>query len=201
MINESKINYVSSQSTPYSLIPLGSPQQSISINPSNGLIYILQSGSDNVTIFNPMIDKTVGSIYSTTLSGGGYMAYIPSAQMLLATDHINGYLEEISPAQTYNVTIGVGNMVPKGSTWNLQVQPSSDSALAQVYNSTQAAGKNVFLPLPDGTYVFNITSSYSGVHPIHGYFVINGSSQNLLFYSHYHVNFNETRLSYAASIT
>ena len=194
VINESKINYISGGSTPYNPIPLGSPQQSISINPSNGLIYITQSGSDNVTIFNPMINKTVGSINSASLSGGGYMAYIPGAQMLLATDHINGYLEEISPAQTYNVTIEVGNMVPKGSTWNLQVQPSSDSTLAQVYNSTQTAGKNVFLPLPDGTYAFNITSSYSGVQPIHGYFVVNGSAQNLLFYSHYHVNFNETGL-------
>ena len=194
VINESKINYISTESTPYSLIPLGSPQQSISINPSNGLIYVMQAGTDNVTIFNPMIDETVGSINSASLSGGGYMAYIPSVQMLLATNNANGYLEEISPAQTYNVTMEVGNMVPKGSTWNLQIQPSSDSALAQVYNSTQTAGKNIFLPLPDGTYVFNITSSYSGVQPIHGYFVVNGSAQNMLFYSHYHVYFNESGL-------
>ena len=194
VINESKINYVTGSGTPYGEIPLGSPQQSISINPSNGLIYIMQSGSDNVTIFNPMINETVGSIQSASLSGGGFMDYIPGTQILLATDSSSGYLEEISPAQTYNVTIGVGNMVPTGSIWNLQVQPSSDSALAQVYNSTQTAGKNVFLPLPDGTYAINITSSYSGVQPIHGYFVVNGSAQNLLFYAHYHVNFNETGL-------
>ncbi|MHB1708599.1 MAG: hypothetical protein ACYCT2_03885 [Thermoplasmataceae archaeon] len=194
VINESKINYISSQSTPYTMIPLGSPQQSIAINPSNGLIYIMQEGTDNVTIFNPMINETVGSIESTSLSGGGYMAYISSAQVLLATDNVNGYLEEISPAQTYNVTIGVGNLVPKGSTWNLQIQPSADSALAQVYNSTQTAGKNILLPLPDGTYAINITSSYSGVQPVHGYFVVDGSSRNLLFYSQYHVNFSETGL-------
>ncbi|MHB1470698.1 MAG: hypothetical protein ACYCR2_06185 [Thermoplasmataceae archaeon] len=192
MINESEINYISGQSTPYTMIPLGSPQQAISINPSNGLIYIMQSGSDNVTIFNPMINETVGSINSTSLSGGGYMAYISSTQIFLATDSTNGYLEEISPAQTYNVTIGVGNMVPKGSIWNLQIQPSADSALAQVYNSTQTAGKSVFLSLPNGTYVFNITSSYGGVQPIHGYFVVNGSSRNMLFYAH--VIFNETGL-------
>ena len=192
MINESEINYISGQSTPYTMIPLGSPQQAISINPSNGLIYIMQSGSDNVTIFNPMINETVGSINSTSLSGGGYMAYISSTQIFLATDSTNGYLEEISPAQTYNVTIGVGNMVPKGSIWNLQIQPSADSALAQVYNSTQTAGKSVFLSLPNGTYVFNITSSYGGVQPIHGCFVVNGSSRNMLFYAH--VIFNETGL-------
>ncbi|WP_393971087.1 PEGA domain-containing protein [Oxyplasma meridianum] len=183
IINESNINYGNSN-TPFTTIPLGSNQTGITIDPSNGLVYVMQPGTDNVTVFNPKLNKTVASISSSSLAGGGYMNYISGGQILLAADS-KGYLEAISPSQDYKVNISVGNLIPNTSRWNLQIQPSIDSTLAQVYNSTQTASQSVSLPLPDGTYDLNISSSYTGVSPIHSYFVVNGSTQNMLFYSKY----------------
>ena len=193
IINEAKVNYLSNDATPFYTVPLGSPQQSIALNPSNGLIYIMQSGTDNITIFNPMLNETVGSINAPSLSGAGLMTYIPGAQILLAAGS-NNYLEEISQAPTFNVTIEVGNLIPAGNTWSVQIQPSMDSPLAQVYESMQLSNQSVFLPLPNGTYDLNISTSYSGAPSIHGYFVVNGSTKTLQFYEQYNVDFNETGL-------
>ena len=191
VINESQINYNNNGGTPFYTVYLGSPQQSISLNPSNGLIYIMQSSTDNVTIFNPVLNETVGSIYSPSLSGSGFMTYLSGSQILLATDS-NNYLEEISPAPTFNVTIGVGHQIPSGNTWKVQIQPSLDSALAKVYSSTQLSNQSLFLSLPDGTYDLNISTSYSNEPPIHSYFVVSGSGMNLTYYKSYYVNFTET---------
>ena len=192
IINEEKINYKVNEATPFYTVPLGSPQQSIALNPSNGLIYIMQSSTDNITIFNPLLNETVGSINAVSLSGAGLMTYIPGLQILLAADS-SGYLEEISPAQTFNVSVRVGNLIPAGNTWNVQIQPSIDSALARVYRSTQLSNQSVFLPLSNGTYDLNISTSYSGVPSIHGFFVVNGSGETLLYDNRqYDVNFTET---------
>ena len=191
IINESKVNYMTDQATPFYTVPLGSPQQSIVLNPSNGLIYIMQSSTNNVTIFNPILNETVGSIGAPSLSSAGFMTYIPGAQILLTADS-NNYLEEISQAPTFNITIKVGNQIPAGNTWNVQIQPSIDSTLAQVYRSTQLSNQSVFLPLPNGTYDLNISTSYGGVPSIHGYFVVDGSAKILQFYEQYNVYFNET---------
>ncbi|MEM0156342.1 MAG: YncE family protein [Thermoplasmataceae archaeon] len=192
IISVPEINYSVSGNTPFYAIPLGSPQQSILLNPSNGLIYIMQSGTHNVTIFNPLLNETVGSINSPALSGAGLMTYIPGAQIILAADSTG--VEEISPAQTYNVAVEVGNLVPAGNTWNVQIQPSLDSAMAQVYSSTQLSNQSINLPLPNGTYDLNISTNYGGVHSIHGYFVVNGSAKTLLFYEQFRIYFNETGL-------
>jgi len=189
VINESDINYQGGHTT-FGMINVGSPQQSIAINPANGLVYIVQSGTENITIFNPLLNETVGSINSPTLAGAGYLTYIPGEQILLAADP-NGYVEEISPAQTYTVVVSVGNLVPKGETWNLQIQPSQDSALAQVYNSSQQSNQSVILQLPDGTYSMNLSFSSGDVTPIHTYFVVNGSLENFYFDSQYNVTFRE----------
>ena len=190
IINESNGNFNSSLSTPFYKVPLGSPQQSIALNPSNGLIYIMQSGTDNVTVFNPILNKTVGSINSPYLSNSGLMTYIPGDQILLDPNS-NNYLEEISPAPTFNVTIGVKTLIPAGNTWNLQIQPSMDSAFAQVYSSSQSSTHGVFLTLPNGTYDLNISTSYSKVPSIHGDFVVNGTEISL---NYYNVNFTESGL-------
>ncbi len=190
VINESDINYHGGHTT-FGMINVGSPQQSIAINPANGLIYITQPDTENITIFNPLLNETVGSINSPTLSGVRYTTYIPGEQMLLAADS-NGYIEEISPAQTNTVMVSLGNLVPKGETWNLQIQPSQDSALAQVYNSSQQSPQNVFLQLPDGTYSMNLSFSSGDVTPIHTYFVVNDSPENFYFYySIYTLTFRE----------
>jgi len=188
VINESDINYQGQ--TNFGTINVGSPQQSIAINPANGLIYITQPDTENITIFNPLLNETVGSINSPTLSGVGYTTYIPGEQILLAAD-TNGYVEEISPAQTYAVMVSLRNLVPNVETWNLQIQPSQDSALAQVYNSSQQLNQGVFLQLPDGTYSMNLSFSSRNVAPIHTYFVVNGSPEHLYFNLQYNVTFRE----------
>ena len=197
VINESKIDYNANGDTPFSTFYLGGPQQGIAFDPSNGLIYIMQADTNNVSIFNPQLKQTVGSISAASISGGfsggSYLTYIPGAQIILAANS-DGYIDEIAPAQTYGVSVSVGKMVPQGATWNLQIQPSSDSAFARVYESQQLSNQTVVLPLPDGTYSLNISTSYGGLMPTHTFFVVSGASKSLVYYTQYEVNFTETGL-------
>ncbi len=191
IISESQINYTCPGSTPFKAVPLGSPQQSLIFNPSNGLIYVMRSGTDNVTIFNPILNETVGSIYSTSLNGAGYMTYIPSQQIILAADISHSAVYEISPSRTYQVSFSTGKEVPAGGMWNIQVQPSADSSMAQVYSSSQPGNQSVYLQLPNGTYVLNLSLSPGSAKNIYKYFVVNGSSESFTYYLAYNVTFNE----------
>ena len=190
VINESRIYYKSNDSTLYSTIYLGSPQSGIVFDPSNGLIYITES-SDIVRIFNPLLNEIVGSINAYPLrGGGGSLTYIPGAQIILISNS-NGGPVEISPAETYDVTFSVGSMIPNGTPWNLQIQPLSDSALAQVYDLPQLRNQTVSLPLPDGTYAVNITSNYGVGESINSYLVVNGTQSS---FGLYNINFTEAGL-------
>lgn len=195
IINESRVNYVSDESTPFYKVPLGSPQNSIALDPSNGLIYLLQTTSQNVTIFNPFLNKTVGSISSPSISGLGLMTYIPLTQTLISPDQSASYLEEISPAKTYDVTISLGNMIPDSYYSNLQISPMKDSPLAKAENLTLFGKEPLTLQLPEGTYYYMLNTHFSGVNPVEGYFYVDGTSLTLLFYQKYDVNFTENGLS------
>lgn len=194
VINDSRVNFQFDQSTPYRTVYLGSGQQGISFDPSNGLIYILQSGSKNVTIFNPIINQAVGSINSSTLSGEEILTYIPDIEAFMG-DGGQAYANMISTSKLFAVSIRVGDQIPAGNTWSLQIQPSIDSTFAKIITSGQSSNKTFYTSLPNGTYYLNVTTSFSGVHSFHGYFVINGSSTSILLYFYENVIFNENGLT------
>ena len=195
IINESRINYVTNESTPFYSVQLGGYQQSILLNPSNGLLYIMQEEDNNVTIFNPLLNETVGSINSPSISGSGLMTYIPGQQIILAANQKSSYLEEISPAPTYNVTFSLGNSITGVIISHLQVTPLRGSALASMINVTTFGKETAYLALPDGAYYYTLNPGVSGVKPVDGYFFVDGSPLSLLFYQKYDVNFTETGLA------
>ena len=194
IINVSKINFKFDQSTPYQTVYLGSAQQGIAFDPSNGLLYIEQDSSRNVTVFNPILNKAVGSINSISLSGGGPLTYIPAIESFIATGS-RSTPNVISTSKLFAVSIKVGDRIPAGNNWNLQIQPSIDSTFAKVIDVKQPTDETFYTALPNGTYDFNVTTSFSGVEPFNGYFVINGANTSILLYYYENATFIENNLN------
>ncbi len=194
VINVSKINLQSDDSTPYQTVFLGSPQQGISFDPSNGLLYIEQTSSQNFTIFNPLINKAVGSINSSTITGNGPLTYIPAIESFIPVGGQSTF-NVISTSKLFAVSMNVGDQIPVGNDWNLQIQPSIDSTFAKVITSKQSSNVTFYTALPNGTYDFNVSTSFSGVDPYHGYFVINGTSTSISLYYYVNVTFKENGLN------
>lgn len=134
-------------------IPVGASPWAISFDPYNGLIYVANRGSGNVSVIDGTTNKVVASLNVGDTPEG------------VAFDYSNGYIY-VSNLRSNNITI-LGS-TSYNQTFRETGLPSGDWYVnitgTEVINSGPLNSSPYAVPLPNGTYYYNLSTDNGNFH-------------------------------------
>ncbi|MFG1459778.1 MAG: hypothetical protein AAE987_00145 [Thermoplasmataceae archaeon] len=193
VINLAQVNYSCPRGTPYKQIQVGMFPNVEIINPSNGLLYVANTGSCNVSVIDPLTNTVVGDINATGYNSFSFMSYDSFTQSLLLPSFSQNSVLDFTPSKLYHVSIHV-NIPGNKAMWSSDIVPCKTSAMALKENSTLNVDQNATYFLPNGSYYIEINTTSPEFHERVAAFIVNGSSLNLTYYRYFYLNLNESGL-------
>ena len=193
VMNLANIDYSCPGGTAYSNIRVGTSPYSEMINPSNGLLYVDNAGSYNISVIDPLTNTVVGSVNISGYQSGSFMSYDSLSQSLWLSSGAQNSLLDIASSPLYKVSLHVN--IPGNTTlWSSDIVPCKTSDLALAQNTTLNVDQNATYFLPNGTYYIAIKTTNPEFQERTTVFNVNGSSLNLTYYRYFYLNLNESGL-------
>ena len=194
VINLANVDYSCPLGTaPYTNILVGTNPYSEMINPSNGLLYVDNGGSYNISVIDPLTNTVIGTFNISGYQSGSFMSYDPFSQSLWLPSSANYSLLDIAPSHLYGVSLHA-NIPGNKTMWSSYIVPCKTSDMALTENSTLNVDQNATYFLPNGTYYIAIKTTNPEFQERTTVFNVNGSSLNLTYYRYFYLNLNESGL-------
>lgn len=121
----------------------GSVPTAVAFDPGNAMIYVSNSGSGNVSVF----DARSGAFRGAVMLGGNpdQLVYDPDIGCVVETNHVTGTLALLSSPGAYGVTFSEAGL-PSGASWAVSIDGSSAVGTSTLHSFV----------LPNGSYNFSV---------------------------------------------